>query len=481
MPSSDIYARVFENARVGILLLERATGRVLEVNAAFLRTAGRGRDEVVGRSFWEPPLIADAGAGAEVRDHLRAGGVVEGVELPLETGDGRRQLLEVHGGPSGDLIQLEVQDATVREQARLAERMEALRLLAGRAAGEFHRLHHTLRMMGELLLANASQDRPVLRALEAVQQAGERAGAIAGQLLAFSGEGQCQARKMALNDLIKAVLPRLRQMFGPGIEIVDDLSPDLEPVMADPAQVRQVILSLADNSREAMGCGGTFYMQTRNAPAAKAPPGSAGGPYAMLAIGDNGPGLDDESWAHMCEPFSTTKPDGRGLGLGLAAVYGMVRQSGGRLWAYSQPGKGATFRIYLPRAEADVPSLPGPQAERSASGATILLVQAHDGLRTVMANLLKKRGYRVLPVLHAEEALRVTEAQGPPDLLISRPDPELVRQLSQVAPQLRVLYLGGYADDPETDVQVLPPRGALLQQPFEVETLLAAVQKLLEN
>jgi two-component system, cell cycle sensor histidine kinase and response regulator CckA len=475
MPSSDIYARVFENARVGILLLERATGRVLEVNTAFLRMAGRGRDDVVGRSFWEPPLIADAGAGAEVRDHLRAGGGVEGLQLPLETGNGRRQLLEVNGGPSGGLIQLEVQDATVREHARLAERMEALRLLAGRMAGEFQRLDHTLRMLGELLLANASQDRPVLRALEEVQQASERAGAIAGQLLAFSGKSQCQAREMVLNDLIKAMLPRLRQMFGPGIEIVDDLSPDLEPVMADPAQVRQIILSLADNSREAMGRGGTFYMQTRNAPA------SAGGPYAMLAIGDNGPGLDDESWAHMCEPFSSTKADGRGLGLGLAAVYGMVRQSGGRLWAYSQPGKGVTFRIYLPLAKADFPSLPELQAGVSASGATILLVQAHDGLRTVMANLLKKRGYRVLPVLHAEEALRVTEAQGLPDLLISRPEPELVRQLSQVAPQLRVLYLGGHASDPETDVQVLPPRTSLLPQPFEVETLLATVQKLLEG
>jgi signal transduction histidine kinase len=456
MPASDIYAHIFENARTGLLLLNRATGSVREANAAFLRMAARGCDEVVGRNFWEPPLIADAQAGAEIHAHLRAGGAAESVELPLEAGDGRWRVLEVSGTPAGDFIQLEVQDATGREQARLAERMEALRLSAGRTSGEFQSLHRTLRMMGELLLVNVNRDRPVLRVLEEVQQAAERADAIAGQLLAFSGRATVQIRRVALNDLIQSLLPRLRQLFGQGIEIVCDLSPDLEPVSADPAQVRHIILQLAANSREAMGRAGTFCLQTRNAPADEAGmenTENGTGFYAMLATSDNGPGLDDDSWAHLFEPFSSTKANRAGLGLGLAAVYGIVKQSGGRVWAYSQPGKGTTFRIYFPQAKSYFPALPAPQT-------TILLIEAHDGLRSQMANLLRRCGYYVLMARDPREALRVAASQGLPDLLIGPSQPDLVQDLARVQPHLRVL---------------------VLRKPFEPKTLLAAVQESLEH
>jgi two-component system cell cycle sensor histidine kinase/response regulator CckA len=483
MPPGDIYARVFENAQTGLLLLERDTGRILEVNAAFLRMAGRGCTEVVGRSFWAPPLVADVDAGAEIHGRLLADGTVTGAELPLQAGDGRRLLLEVSGSAASGLIQLEVRDATGREQERLAKRLEMLRLLARRTAAEFHNLHRVLRTTGELLLVGgAGQGRPVPGELEEIQQASERASAIAGQLLAFSGGTALQIRPVALNDLVESMLPRLRQLFGRDIEIVPDLSPDTALVMADPVQVRQIVLNLAANSREAMERGGTFCLQTGNSPTVEPGLGSteaAGGPYGMLAVSDSGPGLDDQSWAHLYEPFFSTKANGRSLGLGLAAAYGIVRQSGGRLWAYSQPGKGATFRIYLPLAGAHFPALPVPQMDRS--NATILLVEANDGMRTVMANLLKRRGYRVLAALDSKEALRITEAQGPPDLLISRPEPELAMRLARMQPQLRVLYLGGYADGPVAQDQGLPPRTAILRKPFEPETLLATVLELLSQ
>ena len=154
----------------------------------------------------------------------------------------------------------------------------------------------------------------------------------------------------------------------------------------------------------------------------------------------------------------------------------MVRQSGGRLWAYSQPGKGATFRIYLPQSGAHFPALP-PHTEQLRHGATILLVELHDGLRAAMADVLKRCGYRVLAAIHPAEALRITEAQGPPDLLITRPDPELVRQMEHVQPRLPTLYLTGYADD--RDLPVLSPRMSMLRNPFEPKTLLAKVQELL--
>src|ERR1017187_8224563 len=292
MPPGDIYARIFENAQTGLLLLERDTGRILEANAAFLQMAGRGCAEVVGRSFWEPPLVADVDAGTEIQGHLLAGGAVTGAELPLQAGDGRWLLLEVSGSAASGLIQLEVRDSTGREQTRLAERIEVLRLLAGRTAVEFQNVHRALRTMGDaLLVGGAGQGRPVPGELEEIQQAGERAIAIAGQLLAFSGGAALQIRPVGLNDLVESMLPRLQQLFGRDIEIVPDLRPDTALVMADPVQVRQIILNLAANSQEAMGRGGTFCLQTGNSPTVEPGLGSteaAGGPYGMLAVSDSG-------------------------------------------------------------------------------------------------------------------------------------------------------------------------------------------------
>jgi PAS domain S-box-containing protein len=477
MPLGDIYVRVFENTQTGLLMLERATGRVSEVNAAFLQIAGCARAEVLGRNFWEPPLVADAAAGAEIHGRLRDGGTVTGAELPLQARDGRWVLLEVGGNAASGGIQLEVRDATRQAHARLVERFEMLRALAARTSAEFQSLHGVLRTMGEALLAGVSQGRPVPGELQEIQQAGERAAAIAGQLLAFSGGIPLQVRPVVLNDLVESMLPRLRQLFGRDVEIVPVLSPDMVPVIADPLQLRQIILKLAANSRDAMERGGTFCLQTANAATVEPGLGNAeavGGPYAMLAVSDNGPGLDDRSWEHLYEPFFSTKTNDRSLGLGLAAVHGIVRQSGGRLWAYSQPGKGATFRIYLPLAGTHFPALP-PPTDAVHGSASILLVETDDAMRTVMANLLKKRGYRVLAALDSKEALRITDAQGPPDLLISRPERELAEHLSHIHPELRVLYLGGYADGLVAHDQGLPPRTSLLQKPFEAETLLATV------
>jgi two-component system cell cycle sensor histidine kinase/response regulator CckA len=492
MPPGDIYARVFENALIGLLVLDKVTGRVLQANAAFLRMAGRCATQVMGCSFWEPPLVADRDAGAEMHKHLLAGGTVTGEELPLKAGDGRWLLLEVNGIATDGLIQLEVRDTTGREQARLSERIETLRSSARRTATEFQNLHRALLTVGELLLLGASQSRTVLRELEEVQHAGARARAIADELLAFSGGIALQAQPVSLNVLVESMLPRLRQLFGRDIEIGLDLSPNMAPVMADPAQLRQVVLKLAVNSREAMGREGAFCVQTGNSPTVEPGlgiPEVAGGPYGMLVLSDSGPGLDDQSWVHLYEPFFSTKVNGGSLGLGLAAVYGIVRESGGRLWASSRPGEGTTFRIYLPTAVGQAsrpvlshfPALPAPGMDPLPGDITILLVEANDGMRTVMANLLKKRGYRVLAGIDSQEALRITEALGPPDLLISRPEPELAMRLARAQPQLRVLYLGGYLDSLVAEQQGLPPRSSLLQKPFDPETFLARVLDLLSE
>jgi len=481
MLPGDIYALAFQTAQTGLLLLETSTGRILEANAAFLKITGYKIGEVLGCRFWE--LIADPEAAADVHAHLRCGGVVSGVDLPFQARDRRSLILEISGAPAGDNILLELRDVTGREEARLAARMEMLRAQAGRTAAEFRNLHASLLAAGELLLIAAGQGRPVLRELSELQQATERTAGIAGQLSAFSGQAEWQPRAMSLKDLVESLLPRLRELFACDTELISDLSMDAAPVMADPVQIRQIILKLATNARDAMGVEGTFCIQTGNATAVEPGLGSAGdGPFGMLAMSDSGPGFDDESWEHLYEPFFSTKADGQHLGLGLAAVYGMVRQSGGKLWTYSQPGKGATFRIFFPLAGpllagAQFPALSVP-AERAHAG-SILLVEPHDGMRASMANTLKKAGYRVVAVLHSAEALRVAQAQGPPDLLISQPAPELVHRLTRLQPQLKVLYVGGYADSLVAQEYGLPPRTALLARPFEPDTLVAKVTESL--
>jgi two-component system cell cycle sensor histidine kinase/response regulator CckA len=473
MTHNDIFAKAFENLRAGVLLLEKSTGRVLEANPAFLRICGRPRSAVVGLAFWAPPLIDDAEAGAEVFAHLRDGGRVDGVALPLQTGNGSRLLLEVSGGDlAGGVVQVEVGDATARAGARMAERMDAQRMLAGRVAGEFAEMHLALQASSEMLTNCARRGQSSFQESDQIRKAVDRAGAIVRELQAYGGQQALETGRVQLNELIEDIQPALQQLLGRDIQVVADLSHDVAPVLADPAQVRQILLKLAANSGEAMAHGGKFRIVTRNAPADDPALGRTGGSafYAMLEVGDQGPGLDDESWEHLYEPFFTTKPHGK-RGLGLAAVHGIVRQMGGRLWAHSEPGQGASFRIYLPCAQAESVAQPAASAGLRGS-ATILLMEQNDGLRTVVANILKKRGYRVLAARAATDALEMVQIDGPPDLLISEPEPDLSKRLTGLHPRLRTLVLNGHSE---------PAAGtATLNKPFEVETLLGKVRELLQ-
>jgi len=473
MNSCGIFARSFENLRAGVLLLERATGRVMEANPAFLRLCGRARSDVVGREFWAPPLIDDVEAGAEVFEHLRAGGRVEGVELPIMTGDGSCLLLEVTGGELADgVVQLEVQDATARAGARMSERMDAQRALAARVAGEFAGMAQTLRAASEKVTNSARRGQSTFRESDEFRKAADHAAAVVRELLAYSGQLALETSPLQLNELIEEMRPALEQMLGRDTQLIPDLGRDVAPVLADPAQVRQVVLKLAANSGEAMEHGGKLRIATRNAPLDDPALGrkAESGAYAMLEVSDEGPGLDDESWEHLYEPFFTTKRHAK-RGLGLAAVHGIVRQLGGRLWAHSEPGKGASFRIYLPRAQAESVAVPAERVDRLGS-ATILLMEQNDGLRTVVTNILKKRGYHVLAAPAPADAFEMAKTQGPPDLLISEPEPDLAKRLASLQPQLRTLFLNGHSES--------AAGSATLAKPFEVETLLGKVRELLQ-
>jgi PAS domain S-box-containing protein len=250
MNSSDLFAKAFDNLRTGVLLLEKATGRVMEANPAFLRLCGRARGEVVGRILWAPPFVDDAEAGAEVFEHLRAGGLVEGAELPLKTGDGSCLLLEVSGRElTGGVVQLEVQDVTARAGARMAERMEAQRSLAARVALEFTEAHRALQAAGEALANCARRSQSTAPELDEIRKAAGRAGAIAQELLAYGGRSALETSQVQLNQAIESMRPALQQLLGRDVQLVMDLSRDAAPALADPAQVRQILLKLAASGR----------------------------------------------------------------------------------------------------------------------------------------------------------------------------------------------------------------------------------------
>jgi signal transduction histidine kinase len=384
MPSSDTFARAFETARAGLLLLAKTTGRVIESTAAFLRMCGRARAEVVGSVFWQPPLIADAEAGAEIFEHLRAGHSVESAELPLETRDAACILLDICGHDLGEgVIQLEVQDATARESARLAQRMDAQRHLARRAAAEFAAAHQALQSGQE----------------NEIRKAADRAAGIAGELLAYGEQQLLDPAQLDLNELLESMRLELQWLLGPKIHLDLELNPDAPPVMADRAQIRQILLKLTANSREAMADGGILRIGTANALVGDPVLGHARGGYTTLAVSDNGPGMDDESWAHLYQPFFSTQNGKRGLGL--AAVHGIVRQSGGRLWADSVSGQGTFFRIYLPQAVREPALTPEPSPKPAIPA--ILVAEPNDGVRSVVASILKKRGYHVLTAQEVQQ------------------------------------------------------------------------------
>jgi CheY-like chemotaxis protein len=375
---------------------------------------------------------------------------------------------------------LELRDITARDSARVADRMAAQRLIASRAASEFADIQKALQSAAVTLTECARRGESTFEQCDLLQKAAERADVIARELRACGGELPYKPERVLLNELIEAMHLTLQRRLGPDIEVILDLGEEVAPVMADLAQVRQMILKLAANSREAMEHGGAFRIETLNAGAGDPALGPGAGAYTVLAVSDNGPGLDDQSWEHLYEPFFTTRRNGK-RGLGLAAVHGMVRQNRGHIWAQSEPGQGTSFRIYLPHmpskhgAIARAAVQPANPIARTARGhvRTILLMEPNDGLRGVVTSILKKRGYRVLAARGAQEALAMAKAEGAPDLLISEPEADLARRLAALQPRLRMLFLNGHS-------RTVPAEGiSTLAKPFDLQALLGKVQELL--
>jgi signal transduction histidine kinase len=366
-----------------------------------------------------------------------------------------------------------------------AEKLEAVGRLAGGIAHDFNNLLTVIGGRSDLLLQRLAPDSPGRRDAELIQAASRRAARLTHQLLAFGRRQVLMPKAFDLGVFVAGLEPTLRRLLGQGIELVVATAAPA-PVMADPGQLEQVVVSLVTNARDAMPGGGRLTLQTAGVEAdealARRHAGLQPGSYAVLTVRDTGSGMDGRTQARIFEPFFTTKDQGRGTGLGLAMVYGIVRQSGGGIGVDSAPGRGTTFSIYLPLAEAGAGRAPDvPGAGTVVSGAaTILLVEDDDDVRALTRETLGGDGYRVLEAPDAEAALRVA-ARGGEAIHLLLTDvvlpglngPQLAERFAALRPDARVLFVSGYTD------QTLEPGAAFLMKPFEPEVLLRKVREVL--
>jgi PAS domain S-box-containing protein len=379
------------------------------------------------------------------------------------------------------------------DQLRQSQKMDAIGRLAGGVAHDINNLLTVIMGQTDFVLKRLEAQHPLRKQLEEASKAAERAAKLPRQLLAFSRKQVLQPVVVNLNTVVDNVTSMLRMMIGEDIELSTVLDPALGRVKVDPGQVEQVIMNLAVNARDAMPQGGHLTIDTANveldAAYARLHSGVVPGSYVMLAVSDTGCGMDAEVRSHLFEPFFTTKEQGKGTGLGLSTVYGIVKQSGGYVWVYSEPGQGATFKIYFPRLEeaALAPAQPpGPRPERGHE--TVLLVEDDPQVRSLAGQILRENGYRVLEASDGREACGMTDTHPEPikllvtDVVMPRMSGrELAERLTASLPGLRVLYMSGYTDSAIAHHGVLDAEKVLLQKPFTEDALVRKVRDVLDS
>jgi signal transduction histidine kinase len=381
------------------------------------------------------------------------------------------------------------------EKLRHSQRLESVGRLAGGIAHSFNNLLAAISFHSELLREHLGEDDPGQSHLLAIQNAGERAAALARQLLAFGRKQTLQPQVLCPGTVISGLEPILRRLLGEDVDFRVELDPQETLVDADPGQLEQVILNLAVNARDAMPYGGRLVLGTAQAelPADRTgldlPPGA----YLKLWVADTGTGMSEEVRSRLFEPFFTTKEKHKGTGLGLATVYGIVHQSGGAITDDSAPGKGSCFTVYLPRAErgATVPAArPAPLSAHGLprGSEVILLVEDEENIRTPAVEILEGRGYTVLAAGDASEALATVAAHSQPiDLMITDvvmpglSGGQLAERLAAERPDLKVVYISGYPEDAIAHHGVLSPEKVFLQKPFSPAALLDKVREVLDG
>jgi two-component system, cell cycle sensor histidine kinase and response regulator CckA len=491
--SEERFRKLSEAANEGIAIHEQ--GRILEANQTLAEMYGYELPEVIGRHALEF-------AAPESHDRILYN-ILSGYERPYEVvglrKDGTTFPIELHGKAipyRGRLVRVTIiRDLTERkrleEELRQAQKMEAVGRLAGGIAHDFNNLLTIIGGYSDLLLRRFDPGDPSRHQAEAIITAANHAAALTRQLLAFSRRQVLKPKVVDLNAVVTEIGCILRRLIGEDIELVTALDPVLGRVSADPGQLAQVLLNLVVNARDAMPQGGRLALETANVALdeADARPyvGVTPGRYVRLMVRDTGVGMDAATASHLFEPFFTTKEPGKGTGLGLATVYGIVTQSGGHLEVDSTPGRGTTFNIYLPRFEEAIEAVePAAAPTKWRQGLeTVLLVEDEARVQGVAREILRSTGYIVLAASDGDEALRIAvQHEGPIHLLLTdvvmpgMSGPELVSRLASLRPEMRVMYMSGHAI---VHHGPLDPGVVLLEKPFTPETLVHKVREILER
>lgn len=400
------------------------------------------------------------------------------------------------GGQIGQFIESKrVEEALgeSEEQLRQSQKLEAIGQLAGGVAHDFNNLLTVIGGYSSIILGNLPSESPDRSSVEEIKKASDRASSLTRQLLAFSRKQILQPKILDLNTIVSDLEKMVRRLIGEDIDLLALTDPELGRVKADPGQVEQVLLNLIVNARDAMPAGGKLTIQTGNtvlSPDYALRHAAVAGPYVMLAVSDTGCGMAADLQEHVFEPFFTTKGAGKGTGLGLATVYGIVKQSGGNVWLYSEVGKGTTFKIYLPRVDlvtadrqisSGTPSLP-------KGTETLLLVEDEEQVRNIVKLILKGQGYDVLAAANGEEALKIA-AQHDSEIHLVITDvvmpqmsgPELADRLATIRPHSRVLYMSGYTDDAIVRHGLLDAKLNFIHKPFDAATAARKVREVLDS
>ncbi len=501
--SEASFRSVVEDAPYGIY---RAglSGELLQINPALQNMLGYASQDELLRCNLSTDIFRDPAEYERLKDLLNRAEDFKNVEVGWKRKDGAHITVQCSGRPVKDengaiaYFELFAEDVTQRRilerQLRMASKMEAIGRLSGGIAHDFNNLLGVIIGYSQVLKGSLGQSNPLYEHAEEVEKAGRRAASLTRQLLAFSRQQVLEPTILNLNTLVADTEKMLHRLIGEDIVLSASFDEGLGRVKADPGQVEQIIMNLVVNARDAMPQGGKLTIATSNAEMDAAfvrdHPGSKIGSYVMLTVADTGCGMDAETQAHIFEPFFTTKERGKGTGLGLSTVYGVVKQSGGYVWVDSEPGKGASFKIYLPRFEEAVnapeASAASPEATRGTE--TVLLVEDSEPLRKLAHRFLENNGYRVVAAANGEEALQtaVQERETIQLLLTDVVMPGmngrvLASHLVLRQPGMKVLYMSGYTDSFISGHGVLEPGTYLLHKPFTEETLMRKVREVLDG
>lgn len=508
--SEENYHAIFDASSEAIFVHDMESGRILDVNQKMCEMYGCTAEEarLLSLDCLAPGMESPYSAQDALKKiHQVAEEGPQLFEWKTKTRDGRVFWIEVNlkqvviRGKErilafvrniDDRKRAEEEKASLERQLHQSQKMEAIGRLAGGIAHDFNNLLTAITGYSDLLLRRLDPDDPNRKDIEEILKAGESASSLTRQLQAFSRKQVLEMQILNLNNLIIHLDKMLRRMIGEDIDLVAIMAPELHPILADPGQIEQVIINLAVNARDAMPEGGKITIETANVVLdenyAQDHIGVKPGPHVMLAISDTGCGMDADTLNHIFEPFFTTKESGKGTGLGLSTVYGIVAQCEGSIWVYSEPGGGATFKIYFPVAQKveQADDTAKPSFSQYGGTETILLVEDSEFVRDLASRVLRHGGYHVLAASCGEEALHIcNEYPGEIHLMVTDVVmPEISgRQLAEflfpLRPTMKVLFISGYTDDAILRHGILTQDTPFLQKPFAVEALLQKVQEML--